>query len=1329
MKSGVKRKIGARRALSVLLLVVAAGAAYYWWTRPGIVFLGFPDMYRFVLADAKAKTGVRYDYWTQARVDDPKLEHADFRRYAVIYVSARRSDPLTPPIRKALAEAAAAGREVIVIPPQHTARLGVGVEHLEGKQEWLGEYWRYGGPQNMARFLETSAALFLGRNFPVEPPVPTPDDGYYHPDAPDVFSSTKDYLDWYRKSGRWHDGAPKVLVDFADGWKLGMNRATNAVIRAFEARHINVAAIFGVAQEAPFALEFQPDLIVSRKHGRWWMADSGVEVLDKKLDVPMLRGLTLLFTGETFGEYRKTRNGIRGAGLVMGAMVPELDGSISPTLIEGLDAVWYGRRFEAIEEERIERLVDKAERWIALRRKPNSEKRIAIVYVSGIGKGRITAASLNVPESLTNFLHAMGRDGYSFSHIPVDSGQLLDEMLTKGRNISPSQVGEIEELASMPGVELLPIDGYVAWFRSLPEAMQKEVEGTFGPPPGELMTVERGGKKYFVLPKLDFGNVLVLPQPLRGAKMNSRLQHNDHVPPPHQYLAVYWWLREVWKADAIVNYGTHGTQEFLPGRPLGQLADDWSDRVLGPLPNVYVYVMDNVGEALIAKRRGSAVTVSHQIPPIAAASLSEEDKAVGAIYRATEQFMAQEEFGPDGQAGGVPHSSALKERLREQIGRQAHAKSFDRDLGFDWTTENPSDEQVAELQLHIHLINEDKIPLGLHVHGRPSATKDVASLITQILGKPYIRRVAKLEFGFTGDRGEVYEHAKARAVELVARALEGAAPHAALAPDMQRVAQLKQAFAKTVEEIPNTLRALRGGYVPPGGGGDPVRNPSALPTARNLYGINPGEVPTRAAWDVGVQLAKDLLDREHKRLGRWPRKVGFTLWNTEVIRQNGTDLAQILYLMGARPLWDQNNIVSEVELIPAAELQRPRIDVIIQAASLFRDTFPDRMELLDKAARLVIATGDGDNYLARHSEQIETALKQAGLAARDARLYAAARVFGNSPGGYGTGLVDGIARSGSYDDTKALTSDYVARLGAVYTAGAPWGSNVPGVYEQALKGTDAVALSRSTNVVSPLTLDHYFEYLGGMTMAVRDIDGTSPETYIADVRDVERPAMETLRETLTRDLRGKFWNPRWIREQQDEGFSGAVEITQTATNLFGWQVTKPEAVSEYVWDEVQRVYVEDSHSLGLREWFDRENPYAFQNLTAVLLESARKGFWKPSPEVLQETANAYAQSVGRHGPAGDLRTVDNARLQSFVNEQLRAPGNEPGIELTSFYGKALAKSAGAPAGSDVVAGRKLVPEEKTTPPAAPTYSAATAFALFLGAAVFVIGLRRNRDRR
>ena len=1218
-------------------------------------------MYRFLIAEASSQSGVRYDYWSAEKLDDSGLGEPDFSRYAVIYVSGRRSDPLRRPIQRALSRAVDKGSRVVVLPAHDTNRLGVGNADFSGSEKWIDDYWRFGGVENMARLLQTTATRQLGGNYPEQPPEPTPDDGFYHPESAALFTSVAEYERWYADSGLAKPGAPKAFIDFADGWRLGMNQATDALIRAFEEGGFNVATIFGTAQVAPFAVEYEPDIIISRKHGRWWLGNQGVETLDEKLDVPVLRGLSLLFTGETFEAYQQTRAGIRGAGLIMGAMVPEMDGAIEPTLIEGLDAEWYGRRFESFQQERMGRMVERAQRWVRLKKAPNSEKRIAVLYVSGIGKGRITAAGMNVPRSLTRFLAAMKGEGYNVRDAPIDERQLLDEMLTKGRNVSFGRKRDLDRLASQEGVVLLPVADYAAWFATLPEQMRSEVEAAFGPPPGDLMTVERDGETYFVIPKLDYGNVIVLPQPVRGAKMDAKLQHNDRVPPPHQYLAVYWWLREVWKADAVLNYGTHGTHEFLPGRPLGQLADDWSDRTLGSLPSIYVYVMDNVGEALIAKRRGSAVTVSYQIPPIAAAAIRDQDQSVAELYRSTERFLAQDD-------------GALKERLRTQIAKAAHEKGFDNDLEMDWAAAAPADEQVRELQLHIHLINEDKIPVGLHVHGSANTPEELAPMIAAIVGEQ------------TGAQ--------------------------------ERIAELRAAFNETGLEIERTLDALEGGYVTPGGGGDPLRNPQALPTGRNLYGINPAEVPTRAAWEIGVELAKAQLNAEQERLGRWPRKIGFTLWNTELIRQYGTDLAHILYLMGVRPVWDHRNVVEDVELIPASELGRPRIDVVIQAASLFRDTFPDRMVLLDKAVRLAAGATDGENYIAEHTDQAESALKQSGMAAADARVLAGARIFSNSAGGYGTGLVAGIERSGEYSDTSGLTAAYLARSGAVYTEGFEWGARADGAYEQHLKHTDAVTLSRSTNVVGALTLDHYFEYLGGMTMAVRDTTGVSPETYLADVRDADLPRMETVRESLTRDLRGKFWNPKWIRGLQEEGFSGAVEISQTATNLFGWQVTKPESIDEYVWDTAYEIYGEDSLKLGLPEWFDKENPFAYQNIAAVMLEAVRKGYWTPSAEVVEQLAVSYADSVDRHGAAGDIRTVGNRQFAEFVEQRLV---DAERVELTS----ALRREFERPA-EENVAGRQLVDVDSREANSANLPETGVGAVILLAlAGVFLVGWRRS----
>ena len=1293
-----------RRALWAigLALAVSASAAVYFASRPGILFLGFPSMYRFLLAEGSQLSGVDFDYWSPERVDDPALAEPDFGRYRVVYVSGRRSDPLPRPVRAALRGAGAAGTRVIALPAHDAARLGVGNADFQGRDRWIDEYWRYGGVTNMARLLATSAARYERRNFEELPPEPTPDDGYYHPDAPSLFTTTADYERWYEGSERFDPDAPKVLIDFADGWRLGMNQATDAVVRAFEDGGFNAAAIFGTAQAAPFAVEYRPDILVSRKHGRWWLGDNGVEVLRDKLNVPVLRGLSLLFTGESFSDYSQTRAGIRDAGLIMGAVVPELDGAIQPTLIEGLESAWYGRRFEAHQAERIGVLVERARRWVRLRRMPNSEKRVAIFYVSGIGKGRITAAGLNVPRSMKRFLDALEDSGYTIENPPGDESALLAKLLDLGRNVSVGRPRELRQLADREGVELLPLDGYLRWFESLPAGMREEVVAAFGPPPGRLMTVERSGESFFVIPKLDFGNVIVLPQPVRGARMDATLQHNDRVPPPHQYLAVYWWLREAWRADAIVNYGTHGTHEFLPGRPLGQLADDWSDRTLEALPSLYVYVVDNVGEALIAKRRGAAVTISHQIPPVDASDLAREEPDVARLYRAVNQLLD----APDG---------ALKENLRARVQSMASSQGFDRDLGADWSEEVPSDAAVARLGDYIHQLDADRVPTGLHVHGRTGTAAELAPMIASMLGSEFLAAHGCGSDAAARGCGPV---SRDRASRVVGNALAGRREHPSLRPVADEFKRLRDAFDRTPDEIDHTLAALAGGYVPPGGGGDPLRNPMALPTGRNLHGINPAEVPTEAAWDIGARLAEEQLESERSRLGRWPRRIGFTLWNTELIRQHGTDLAHVMHLLGVRPVWDHRNVVEDVELVPAEELGRPRVDVVIQAASLFRDTFPDRMRLLDKAVRLAASATDGDNYIAEHTAEAERSLKQAGMAAAAARALAAARVFSNSAGGYGTGLVAAIERSGDYASTAGLTEAYIARSGAVYTEGYPWGEPAPDAYRQQLRHTDAVTLSRSTNVVGALTLDHYFEYLGGMTMAVRDTTGSEPETYLADVRDPTRARMETARESLAKGLRGKFWNPKWIRGLQAEGFSGAVEVAQTATNLFGWQIAKPDVVSSSDWDRVHAVYVEDALELGLPEWFDTENPFAFQELAAVLAEAARKGFWEPSRQALDTLAVQYARSLDRHGASGSVRTTGNRPLEEFLEVRLAASAQP---RLASVLREQLRDGA-----VPLVEGRKLVnatPPTDLDPVRAPTEALAAALGILV--AIFLLGWRRK----
>ncbi len=1320
----MKRKL--KLAGALLGLLAACGGIYWWLTRPQLLFAGFAGPFIGMMFEASGKTGVKFDFWGRKQMDDPSLDAAKLSRYKAIFVSGLRAEPLTEPMKSALIAAQNKGIKVIVIPPAQGNSLGVGNADYEGLEKPVKQYWAYAGKDNMRRFFNYSAAKYLGASKPIEEPQPTPEDGFYHPDAPDHMLTTDAYRAWYKQTGKWKEKASHVVIDFADGWKVGSVAGTNALLRAFEKKGWNAAAIFGKKNTVEYTKQWKPDIMISRTHGRWYQGNRGVEILKNEIDIPVMRGLALFFTGEMIGEYKQTSLGIRGAGLAIGAIVPELDGSIEPTLIEGIDAEWYGKRYEAVIDERIDRMTDRAARWVRLRKAPNAEKKLAVIYVAGMGKGKITAASMNVPESMRDFLGSLKNAGYRVNRIPANSEALVAELNERGRNLFESQEGELEELAKQPGTELVPAEEYAAWFQKLPEKLSKPVVDTYGPAPGRNMVIVRGGKQFVVIPKLDFGNVIILPQPARGASMSSKLVHDDKVPPPHQYLAVYWWLQHKFKADALVNYGTHGTHEFLPGRPVGQLDDDWSDRTLGVLPNIYVYVMDNVGEALIAKRRGSAVTISYQTPPIVAAEISATDAQAAELYRATQQFNAVDE-------------GALKDKLREQIRDLAVKRKFDRDIKKDFTKSAPTDADVAELDAHLDALEEERIPVGLHTHSRADSGEQLAPALTEILGDDFVKRAGGKKQAMSLVRTAMTSAARS----IVSEAPVHEPAHKASATwnrttepkplrgdnDTARVQFLQAAFAETSLEIPQTLRALEGHFIPPGSGGDPVRNPNALPTGRNLYGINPQEVPTRAAWELGKKLAADLIAAEQRRLGRFPRKVGFTLWNTELIRHYGADLAQVLYLMGLQPRWDKRGIVEGVNVIPMSELKRPRVDVVIQAASLFRDTFPDRMEFLDQAVRIAAEVRDGENYIAENNAANEKALKDSGMSAKDAKLYAAARVFSNAPGGYGTGVIGNIERSGDYTDTKAISDEYMAKTGAVYTAGAEWGKAVPQLYKQQLAGTDSVALSRSSNVTSALSLDHYFEYLGGMTMAIRDTTGKSPETYVTDVRDAKRAKMLTTQQALAQDFRTRYFNKKWIEGQQKEGFSGASEIRETTKNLFGWQVTKPEAIDSWVWDEAEKVYVQDSLNLGLKQWFDEKNPYAYQEMTATMLESARKGFWKPSAEVLQRLANEYAASVSKHGAAGAERMTNNSAFEGYLKQQLNAPGNVTGMQLTSSYRKSIEKAAG---GSNklIVAGQRLTRENATPNPttqSAVRYSAFAAAAIGTLAALFYFGTRRKKD--
>ncbi len=500
-------------------------------------------------------------------------------------------------------------------------------------------------------------------------------------------------------------------------------------------------------------------------------------------------------------------------------------------------------------------------------------------------------------------------------------------------------------------------------------------------------------------------------------------------------------------------------------------------------------------------------------------------------------------------------------------------------------------------------------------------------------------------------------------------------------------------YQQSEKEIEAALHGLDGGFVSPGQGGDPIRSPQALPTGKNLYAINPEEVPTKAAWRVGMKLTEDLLAKKVGELGRYPKKIGFNLWSTETVRQHGVTMSEILYLLGVRPIWTKRNNVRELELIPAEELGRPRIDVVVLAAGQYRDVFPSRMALIDEAVTMANNAQDQgeDNFVKAGTLKMEQQLKEKGFAPKQARALSAARIFGGPPGMYGTGLTGAIARSDTYEDDEKLVNLYLERQGAVYHKDL-WGEFYEGLYETGLQDTEVVVHSRSSNLTGgPMQLDHVFEYMGGMIMAIRQVTGKDPEGVFSDTRDPTKPVMMNLKEALMAEARTRYFNPKWIEGNQEHDFSGAAEMARMTGNLFGWQITKPALVDDYMWEEAYEIYHKDKYNLELREWFDKENPYAFQDLTAIMIETIRKGYWDASDTIKQELVNAYAESVAAHGSSASARTAANQALDRVVKEVLNAPGNVAGAALMPQYQEAMEKLA---ASENVVEGFKMEKQEE-----------------------------------
>ena len=469
-----------------------------------------------------------------------------------------------------------------------------------------------------------------------------------------------------------------------------------------------------------------------------------------------------------------------------------------------------------------------------------------------------------------------------------------------------------------------------------------------------------------------------------------------------------------------------------------------------------------------------------------------------------------------------------------------------------------------------------------------------------------------------------------------------------------------------------------GGYVPPKVGNDPIRNPDALPTGNNFYSFDSRLIPTKEAWAVGKVVADELLEKyKEEHNGSYPRKVAFVVWDTETIRHEGVMESQILYIMGVEPVWDHRERIDKktpVKLIPCSELGRPRIDVLITASGLYRDILPDKIKLLDKAVRLAAQAEEAecDNYVKENSQAIYDWLKATGYNETngynetDVRNLSMARIFSPAPGAYGTGLEHAIGASNTWENETKLAELYINRLGYVYGEDG-WGVPNVDLFKQNLAKVEVAVHSRTSNLLGAFDNDDYFSWLGGLALAVRSVVGETPDLYVTNLRNPHDPKTETLKSFMRRELSARYFNPKWMEGMMEHDYAGAREMMRFTEFLWGWEVATPDLITEDMWNQVYDVYIQDKYDLGLNEFFDSNNPYAQQSITARMLETIRKGYWDPSEDVKTTLAETYQKSVEEYGVTCCHHTCGNVLLQDYMQGIVSASALEQSTEQSTYY--------------------------------------------------------------
>jgi magnesium chelatase subunit H len=1139
------------------------------------------------------------------------------------------------------------------------------------------QYWLGGTPENLENFFLMLADRYVLKEddtlnstasvgeIKYQDPVTFPDIGIWHPLAPQMFEDIKEYLNWFNSrrdisAAQKDPNAPCIgLVLQRTHIITGDAAHYEAVVQEFEAMGAKVIPVFSGGLDFSKPLEaffFDPidktnaivDAVVSltgfalvggparQDHPK------AIDLL-KRLNRPYMVALPLVF--QTTEEWEDSDLGLHPIQVALQVAIPELDGAIEPIILSGRDGM-TGRAIAL--QDRIEAIAGRAMKWANLRRKPKVDKKVAItVFSFPPDKGNVgTAAYLDVFGSIFEVLQGLKKDGYDVQDLPNSAKELLEAVINDAQAQYNSPELSVAYRMSVEEYEKLT-------------PYSEKLNESWGPPPGNLNS---DGQNLVIYGK-HFGNIFIGVQPTFGYEGDPmRLLFSRSASPHHGFAAYYTYLEKVWEADAVLHFGTHGSLEFMPGKQMGMSNDCFPDSLIGNIPNLYYYAANNPSEATIAKRRSYAETISYLTPPAENAGLYRGLQELGELVGS---YQSLRDSGR-----GVQIANTIMDKAR--------ICNLDKDITIPdidaGTMEiEARDNIVGAVYSRLMEIESRLLPCGLHVVGKPPTAEEavatlvnIASLDREEEGIKGLPRIIAESLG--RDLEEVYQNndrgilEDVQLLQDITQAIREAVSSIVTAQvndegrislvsrlnlfnmgrkdawveslyasgykkvNLEEIAPLFKYLEFCLEqvcadnELGALLQGLGGEYILPGPGGDPIRNPDVLPTGKNMHALDPQSIPTEAAVKSAKVVVDRLLDRQMRdNDGQYPETIACVLWGTDNIKTYGESLAQIMWMVGVKPVPDALGRVNKLQMISLEELGRPRIDVVINCSGVFRDLFINQMNLLDQAVKMAAEADEPleMNFIRKHAlaqaEEMGINLRQA-----------ATRVFSNASGSYSSNVNLAI-ENGTWENEAELQEMYLGRKSFAFSADNP-GTMAQNrqIFETALKTADVTFQNLDSSEISLTDVSHYYDSDPTKIVANLRTDGKKPTSFIADTTTANAQ-VRTLSETVRLDARTKLLNPKWYEGMLSHGYEGVRELSKRLVNTSGWSATAG-AVDNWIYEETNDTFIKDEEMC--KRLMDL-NPNSFRKIVSTLLEVNGRGYWETSEENLDKLRDLYQEVEDR----------------------------------------------------------------------------------------------------